>query len=200
MPFIFTKYKRQHGQSYGGKKMIWFCDLVRSTSTTTMMNEISKNVARIMRYLENKLELFNLLGSHYSCDSCVYIAPIWLWDIFLALHSHSVFTFSWAGLYITGRQSKCFWVVNVCFHTTSCHWFQIFQPFCPIGHSFHEGHTEYILPLPQINSSTGFDTNVSKKIRGWFRFTKDLCTNNLVKKCVKFTGGSYWYKRTDITV
>ena len=131
--------------------MMWSCDLVRSTSTTTMMNEISKNAACIMRYLESKLQL-NPISSHYSCNSRIHIAPIWLWNICLVLHAHLIFTVSWAGLYITGRQLKCFWHVNVGFHFTSCHWFQIFQPFCSIGHIFHQGHNACILPLPIVIS------------------------------------------------
>ena len=55
-----TKGKRENKKEKGEKS----CDLVRSTSATTLMNVIRKNVARNMRCLENKLQLFNPISSH----------------------------------------------------------------------------------------------------------------------------------------
>ena len=72
--------------------MIRSCDPVRPTSTTTMLNEITKNAARIMRYLENNLRVLKPISSHQSCDSPVHIAHIWLRDFCLALNEHLLLT------------------------------------------------------------------------------------------------------------
>ena len=76
-------------------------DLVTSASTTTLMNENSKN-----ELLEKQTSALQPHPLSLRLWFRVHIASIWLWDICLALHLHLVFTLWWAGLYITGRNQN----------------------------------------------------------------------------------------------
>ena len=119
----------------GGKKIILSCDVIRPATNTTMMSEISKSAARTMRYLK----------SNFRSSTPSVLITVAIPAFISLLYGCEIFACC-----ITGRQPKCFWHVNVCFHFTSCHWFQICQPFCSIRHSFHKGHTVIMLPLPIV--------------------------------------------------